>query len=85
VPDDTDGTADVFVRRSAVEEGEIDRSPMLNMAPPTLGEKPVPVLTDDELRLPGHPVSRGSPACWMGLMRFEQVGMVLGAVGIALA
>lgn len=37
--------------RFALEEGEIDRSPMENMAPPTQGEAPVPVLTDDELRL----------------------------------
>ena len=36
--------------RFAVEEGEIEVSPMAKMTPPTQGEKPVPVLTDDELR-----------------------------------
>lgn len=32
-----------------VEEKVIDRSPMVNMSPPTLGETPVPVLSTDEL------------------------------------
>ena len=33
------------------DEGEIERSPMTKMRPPTVGEQPVDVLTDDELRL----------------------------------
>lgn len=37
--------------RFAVEEGEIQHSPMTNMVRPTVGERPVPVLTDDELRV----------------------------------
>ena len=36
--------------RFAIEEGEIDRSPMEHMAPPSIGDKPVPILTDDELK-----------------------------------
>lgn len=36
--------------RYAVDEGELDTSPMLNMAPPSVEERPVPVLSDDELR-----------------------------------
>lgn len=36
--------------RYVVDEGELDRSPMQNMSPPTVDERPVPVLTDDELR-----------------------------------
>lgn len=35
----------------AVDEGELPVSPMANMAPPTVGEKPVPILTDDDLKL----------------------------------
>jgi site-specific recombinase XerD len=35
----------------ATEEGELDASPMAHMTPPTLGEKPVPILTDDDLKL----------------------------------
>lgn len=36
--------------RYVVEEGEIDTSPMALMSPPTIGEKPVPILTDDEIK-----------------------------------
>lgn len=36
--------------RYAVDESELDQSPMRNMAPPTVEERPVPVFTDDELR-----------------------------------
>lgn len=32
------------------EEGEIESSPMANMSPPKVPDKPVPVLTEDELR-----------------------------------
>jgi site-specific recombinase XerC len=33
------------------EEGEIDASPMIKMRPPKIPEKPVPVLSDDQIRL----------------------------------
>jgi site-specific recombinase XerD len=33
------------------EEGEIEGSPMIRMRPPKLTEKPVPVLSDDQIRL----------------------------------
>lgn len=33
------------------EEGEIDTSPMIKMRPPKIPEKPVPVLSDDHVRL----------------------------------
>lgn len=36
--------------RFLADEGEIEFSPMAKMAPPTLGETPVPVLVDDDLR-----------------------------------
>ena len=34
----------------AVEEGELRDSPMARMKPPTIGEVPVPVVSDDDLR-----------------------------------
>jgi len=34
----------------ASEEGEVDQNPMANVRPPIVPEKPVPVLSDDELR-----------------------------------
>lgn len=33
-----------------VEEGEIDRNPMERMKPPKVGERPVPVIEDEDLR-----------------------------------
>src|SRR6266568_3586069 len=33
------------------EEGEIEVSPMMKMRPPKITEKPVPVLSDDQVRL----------------------------------
>lgn len=36
--------------RWLLEDGEIERSPMERMSPPTVPEVPVPVLTDDEIR-----------------------------------
>jgi site-specific recombinase XerD len=33
-----------------LEEGEVDRSPMERMKPPTVPEAPVPILSDDELK-----------------------------------
>lgn len=35
--------------RFLVEEGEVERSPMAAMSPPTLPDAPVPVFTDDDL------------------------------------
>jgi len=59
--------------RFAVEEGEIDRWPMDNMAPPALGEKPVPILTDDELRLlPSQNLTRAF-GLWPGAMMGRSV------------
>jgi site-specific recombinase XerD len=36
--------------RWLTEEGEIQQSPMANMRPPTVPEKPVPVLTEEQLK-----------------------------------
>lgn len=36
--------------RFLLDEGELDANPMAHTSPPSIGEAPVPVLTDDELR-----------------------------------
>lgn len=36
--------------RYAVDEGELDASPMQHMSPPSVEERPVPILTDEQLR-----------------------------------